>query len=386
MIVIPYFYPSIGGLQNYALNIAKGLEKQNHTVVVITTNHLEKKYVSETIENMTVYRLPIAFIVSNTPINIGWLKDIYTIIQKEKPDIINGHTPVPFIAEIAAIIAKIKKIPFVLTYQNDLIKDTLGLNLIIKCYYFLFGIQALKAATKIIASSQYYADNSLYLKTFAEKIEIVPPGVDIKHFAENNLDKNIFKKMQQQYRDRKILLFIGQLDKTHEHKGLSYLIESLTIIKRNNPQAHLLIIGKGDNITVYKNLVADLYLQDNVIFTGFVSDEDLPYFYNAADVIILPSYHISEGFGMVLIEAGASKKPVVASRIGGIPFVVKDHETGFLTKPRDIEDVSQAILKIINSKTLAEKMGENNYKWVKENFTWDSQIEKTNRIFTNIVR
>src|SRR5260221_10829938 len=122
VIIIPYFYPTIGGLQNYALHIAKGLQKLQNKVIIITTNHAEKKYVVETIENLVIYRLPVQFRISNTPLNIQWFSDIENIIQNEKPDIINGHTPVPFISDIAAIIAKKHKIPFVLTYQNDLIK------------------------------------------------------------------------------------------------------------------------------------------------------------------------------------------------------------------------------------------------------------------------
>ncbi|HSW89036.1 MAG TPA: glycosyltransferase family 4 protein [Candidatus Saccharimonadales bacterium] len=385
VIVIPYFYPSIGGLQNYALNIAKGLQNLGHEIVVITTNHIEKKYIIETINDLKIYRLPISFIISNTPINITWFRDITTIIKKEKPDLINGHTPVPIIAEIAAIIAKVKKIPFVMTYQNDLIKDTFILQFIITCYYFMFGIPALKAANKIIASSQYYVDNSKYLKPYQEKIEIVSPGVNLKSFSLSNLNKDRYENLAQQYKDKKILLFIGQLDKTHKHKGLDYLIESLVDIRKGNKKVHLLVVGKGNNIDEYKQHVEQLKLQNIVTFVGFVSDDDLPYYYNKANIIVLPSYNRSEGFGMVLIEAGASKKPVVASDIGGITYVVKDTITGFLTKPKDSKSLSKAILTILNDDALAEKMGNNNYKWVKENFTWDKQIEKTNRVFKNLL-
>ncbi|HSW96458.1 MAG TPA: glycosyltransferase family 4 protein [Candidatus Saccharimonadales bacterium] len=384
IIVIPYFYPSIGGLQNYALNIAKGLQKLQHEVIIITTNHKEKKYLIETIENLKVYRLPISFVISNTPINIKWFNYIYTIIEKEKPDIVNGHTPVPFIAEVAAFVTKIKKIPFVMTYQNDLIKDNIALKMIIGFYYFLFGIPALNISTKIIASSQYYVKNSEYLKKYQKKIEIISPGVHLEEFSESSLNKNKLKNIIKQYTDKKILLFIGQLDKTHEHKGLSYLITSLVDMRKKNEQIHLLVIGKGNNIQKYKGLVTQLQLVNNVTFVGFVSDDDLPYYYNKADIVVLPSYNKSEGFGMVLIEAGASKKPVVASAIGGIPYVVKDGVTGFLTKPKDSTSLYKAILTILNDNALSKKMGNNNYKWVQENFTWDKQIEKTNILFKNL--
>src|SRR3989344_8783646 len=107
MFVTPYFYPKIGGLENYAYNIAKGLKKKyDWEVVVVTSNHEQPhKYKEEKIDGMKVYRLPRWFKVSNTPINPMWYFMIKKIIKKERPNIINAHTPVPFMADMAAMAA-----------------------------------------------------------------------------------------------------------------------------------------------------------------------------------------------------------------------------------------------------------------------------------------
>lgn len=381
LIVIPYFYPSIGGLQNYALQIAKGLKKLDHEIVVVTTNENKKEYIVENLHNIKIHRLPIDYIISNTPIGIHWFSQLQQIIRLERPDIINAHTPVPFISDIAAIAAAKNNIPFVLTYQNDLVKENIFLTVIIKLYYALLGIPTLQKSHKIIASSEYYITNSKYLKKYKEKTEIVSPGVNLEHFSEKKLNKENLTELKDKYKNKKILLFVGQLDKTHAHKGLSYLLQSLLFIKQKEKNVHLLVIGKGNNLSYYQDVTTSLGLHDVVSFIGFIPDNALPYFYSISDIVVLPSYNNAEGFGMVLIEAGASGKPVVASNIGGIPFVVKNNETGFLTEPKNMQELSDAIITLLGDKVKAEEFGKNNYEWVKNNFTWDKQIKKTNEIF-----
>ena len=165
LVVTPYFYPKIGGLENYAFNIAKNLMKNyNYEVVVITSNHESKEYKEENLEGMKIYRLPYQFKVSNTPISFKWKRQIKEIIEKENPDIINAHSPVPFISDVACRVAHKKKIPFLLTYHNDLIKENILLNLICKKYYWFIGNKTLNQSDKIIATSEYYSNNSPYLK------------------------------------------------------------------------------------------------------------------------------------------------------------------------------------------------------------------------------
>lgn len=385
LLVIPYFYPKIGGLENYALRIARGLQTNGHDVVVVTTSHLRKEYQRETLFGIQIYRLPISFTLSNTPISFAWFLDIDDIIKKEQPDVINAHTPVPFIADIASILAKKRKIPFVLTYQNDLEKDPFFLRVIIWLYYFFLGIPTLRKTHTIIATSSYYAHGSVYLKRFLSKIQIVPPGVDIERFSLPDLPSRVFIDLQQKYAHHKVILFIGQLDKTHVHKGLSSLIASMKEISTRNSHARLVIVGKGDYVDYYRHLVTTFGLDDVVEFVGFVSDDELPYYYTISTVVVLPSHNRSEGFGMVLIEAGGCKKPVVASEVGGIPSVVKHTKTGLLTKPKDIHGLADAILTILGDERLAYEMGLRNYAWVKENFTWEQQIERTEQLFQRIV-
>ncbi len=367
LIVTPYFPPNIGGAENYAFNLSKGLMKEcNYEIVVITSNHEDKTCKEETLEGMKIYRLPYPFKVSNTPVSFKWEKQIKYIIQKEQPDLINAHTPVPFISDLACRIAHKKKIPFLLTYHNDLSKDNLILNLICKAYYLVMGNKTLNKSDKIIATSKYYAERSNHLKKRKNKIEIVSPGVNISSIKSRTIKNSV--------------LFVGQLDKTHAHKGLNYLIEAVSKIKN----LKLIVVGKGDNLENYHQLTRDKNI--DALFTGHISDEKLTEYYNSATMTILPSYNISEGFGMVLIEAMACKKPVIGSNIGGIPYAISDNKDGLLVPPKDSQALADAITKILNNPKLAKQMGENGYKKVKENFTWEIQAKKMNEIIKRVLR
>ena len=135
LVVTPYFYPKIGGLENYAYNISKGLkDKYGWEIVVITSNHEEKKDKKEELNGMKIYKLARWFKISNTPINPMWYFQIKNIIKKEKPDVINAHIPVPFISDVTARVCG--DIPFILTYHTGamMLKGKLLEDLLIKFY------------------------------------------------------------------------------------------------------------------------------------------------------------------------------------------------------------------------------------------------------------
>ncbi len=381
LVVTPYFYPKLGGLENYAYHISQGLHKKyKWEIVVVTSNHEEKKYKEEMLNGFKIYRLPYWFKLSNTPVNPLWYFAIATIIKSEMPDCINAHTPVPFISDVTARASTKAKIPFVLTYHNDVVKSSLLVSLCIKIYYQLFGFATGKLATTIIATSDFYAKRSLFLKKFAAKVQLVPPGVDVPFYDSINPKPDLI----QEYKDKKVVMFVGQLDKTHLHKGLNYLIEAIATVKKDIPNILLLIIGRGDMISEYKDMAQKMGIEDNIVFKTSVEDPDLVAYYKLSDVVVLPTVSNAEGFGMVLIEAGAAKKPVIGTNVGGVPFVIIENETGYLIPPKDVTSLAKKILEVVSDKKLQNRLGNNGYSQAVEKYSWEKQINKTDSILKNI--
>jgi glycosyltransferase involved in cell wall biosynthesis len=138
-----------------------------------------------------------------------------------------------------------------------------------------------------------------------------------------------------------------------EHKRFSDLIRALSLVRRQYQNAKLLIVGKGPDEPMLRNLAVELGVSDNVLFTGYQS-ETRPY-YEVMDVFALASAH--EAFGLVLVEAMYADLPIVATRVGGIPMVVKDGETGFLVEPKAPAELADRFMELIKNTALRKSMG-----------------------------
>ncbi len=212
LLVTPYFSPHSGGLENYAFNIAQGLmQTYNYEVVVVTSNLKSKKQIIEDYCGIKVYRLPILLRIANTPTNPLWYFTLKRIIRLEKPDIINSHQPVPFIGDLAALLAG--NIPFVLTYHSGTMrKHKFLFDTIIFLYEKLILPHTARKATRIICASNFV--RTTILKKYAFKSTIIHPGVDISLFKPNPVIK----------KDRNRILFICHYKSMHKMKGLYYLL------------------------------------------------------------------------------------------------------------------------------------------------------------------
>ncbi|MCU1488951.1 MAG: putative hexosyltransferase, glycosyltransferase family 1, partial [Acidimicrobiaceae bacterium] len=280
----PYFFPRIGGLENYALGIARELQRRGHEVVVVTSRHDESIPLEEEIFGIRIIRLPMSFKVSNTPVGLGWRRKLHELLLAEWPDVVNAHTPVPGMADLAVRAARRLGIPTVLTYQNDVVKTGWLAGSAARAYCLAFGNRTLKLADVIIISSPYYLEVSRYLGRWRKKVVVVLPGVDQKRF---NRDVSP-EWLRSRHPGRSIVLFVGNLDRAHAHKGVDVLLDAMTRLP-GELDALLVMVGRGDAIEDLEKQSAALGLSGRVVFTGFVSDDDLPHYYAGAHVLVLPS-------------------------------------------------------------------------------------------------
>lgn len=374
-IVAPYFYPQVGGAEVYTINIARRLKAMGWDVVIVTTGRSTSN-TPESLEGMRVYRLKTLMKLSNTPVGIGWRRELKRIFRAEQPDVINSHTPVPYIADMAQRVSA--ETPFLLTYHNDLAKDFLPAKILAWIANQLLIGPTLRGSKCIIATSEYYARESSCLKRHKGSIRIVPPGVDISRF---HPDVAVDPELSARYLGQRVVLFVGSLNKSHQHKGLNVLIHAFQRISRESPDTRLVVVGKGSGMDMYRSMADAAGIEEKIDFVGYVEDSQLPQYYRLATVFAMPSTNRSEGFGIAYIEANAVGTPVVGSKTGGIPYAVRHNETGILVEPNNADSLYQALRLLLDNPDLRKRLGEAGSKRVLDELSWNLSAERTSDIF-----
>jgi len=204
----------------------------------------------------------------------------------------------------------------------------------------------------------------------------VPDGIDKEYITKKSLEK-YFRSKYGIYED--IILYIGRL---HKLKGLEILIKAVPYVVKEYKHIKFIIIGPGD-AKLYKALARRLNVDNHVIFLGYVSENIKIGALDSSICLVLPSIcSYVEVYPMVISEAWARKKPVIASKLGGIPYRVRHEKTGLLVSPRDSKSLANAILTLLTNRDLAKELGENGWKEIK---TWDEIASMTIKLYQNIL-
>jgi len=186
--------------------------------------------------------------------------------------------------------------------------------------------------------------------------------------------------------DRLTILMVGGLDKAHYFKGVEVFIKSLEILNKDNSRLNCqgIIVGDGDLREKYQALASQLGLADRLFFVGSVDSEQLPQFYNLADLFILPSINRCEAFGLVLLEAMASGLPCVASDLPGVRRVIAPGVNGLLAQPNDENDLAQQIKHILIDNQQRTIMAKASRQRVEQRFALANHNELLD-IYLNII-
>ncbi len=382
--IIPYFPPFTGGVEYNAYYICRELVKMGHEITIVCYNH-EEGYKEEKLEGMNVKRVPLKKQILNSPFSSNIERYIFDELKKNGYDLVHTHIPSPFTALIAAKAARKFKKPLFLTYHNDIG----GLNILDKIATFVwnltYGESILHECRRIFVTTPIYPKISLWLKWpgLKDKIRIVYNGVDMRIYNPLNSKHDKALEIKRKYRNKKIIFFVGSMGEYKRCKGIDYLIKSAVQIKKNNENFVIIIGGKGKLRDYYIDMAKKLGVYDVVDLVGYIRDEDMPYYYGASDLTVLPSINKWEGFGIILMESLATKKPVIGSKIGGIPFAVGNG--GILVKPKDEKSLAEGILKIITNKKLADKYAEQGYNRVKKMFQWREIAKTQERYYKEVI-
>jgi phosphatidylinositol alpha-1,6-mannosyltransferase len=244
-----------------------------------------------------------------------------------------------------------------------------------------FGKLALRGADAATVNSNATIEALLRVER-PKRVRLVPMGVDLRHFGMGQIGTAI--------RDRfalsgPVVLGVGRFA---EKKGFKYLIRAVPLVRQRFPSAELLLVGFGP---LERDLRAET-LQSGVAgavhFVGRITHQDLPQYYAAADVFVLPSVVTrsgdTEGLGVVLLEAMAQGIPVVACDVGGIPDIVKHGETGLLARQRDPDDLAAKIVRVLDDPSLRERLVRCGRAHVRSSFSWERITRRFDKLYSEL--
>jgi len=370
------FPPYWGGTGNVCYHNALELSKRGHEVHVFTAS-AENAVADELIEGIHIHRLHPIIRIGNAPLIPG-------LLQLNGFDVIHLHFPF-FGGELAALAARLRHIPLVITYHQDVQLSGI-LGVIERILRTTISRWVLRSADKILFTSKDYSEVSYSLKLLRgreDRIGELPNGVDPVHFKPGAPDDFMAMKYKPTGKEQLILLVAG-LDKAHYFKGIPILLEALS---QQPEQVKAVIVGDGDLKSEYEKISNNLGIEDRVFFPGRVSNKLLPQYYQIADVTVLPSTTMGEAFGLVLVESLACGTPVIASNLPGVRTVVSDGVDGFLVNPNDIPDLSEKIKKLLSlSEETRHIMGVSGREKVSSQYTWEFACDKLETIYDEVIK
>jgi phosphatidylinositol alpha-1,6-mannosyltransferase len=268
------------------------------------------------------------------------------------------------------LVARLKRRPLLIYAHGEEI-TTWRQPLKLKAMVFTY-----RRADHIIANSEFTRDELIKLGVIPKRITIIYPGVDIERF-QPGLEVLDLRKSIGLLEGQALILSVGRLQR---RKGFDQVVRALPRLLQSGIDVHHVIIGIGEDWEYLTSLSQELGVASRVHLLGHISTEELPRWYNAADVFAMPNReinHDTEGFGLVFLEAAACDKPVLAGNVGGTGAAVVHDVTGLRVNGNCIEEVAVGLLKLLSDKTLAKKMGAKGYCRAHEGFSWEIVAKKS---------
>lgn len=344
----------------FVYDFAKNLGRLGLTVSVITTigkggDRFRIK------DDVTIHRVGGKFPVL----------PILKLIGPIKPDILHIHAPNLF-SSAAIVVASLKRIPMVATLHRAEV-DTVGKPISLVRKY------ALSRFDKIIAVSNFTRTLALNAGVDKDKIKVIYNSCNETLFSRK--EKSVARRKCEISTEQKVILYVGNLIKI---KGIYTLIESFVILRTKLTDFLAIIIGQGIEQNKIESLVKTYGLSDNVRCIGWLAQNELPDFYNASDVFVLPS--LIEGNSVASLEAMASGLPIVASKIPANEETIIDGVNGFLFESGNARDLAEKISIVLTNYKLQMGMSLNCCRVYFQKFSVINQIEMHSKIYSSLVR
>ncbi|MGD0780882.1 MAG: glycosyltransferase family 4 protein [Dehalococcoidales bacterium] len=341
-LVSPYDFGNPGGVVSHISCLEQQFTRLGHEVKIIAPASRASSSIGDRFIRIGTPRpIPVSGSMARITVSIRLEGQIKEVFEREKFDICHLHEPL--MPTLCTTILRLKKSPMVGTFHASGGKPWYTMFSPLAKWYLNRWFRKLDARIAVSQVALNYVN-----KYFPDHYEIIPNGVDTQHFHDRVTPIDIFED------GKTNILFVGRLEK---RKGFEYLLEAYKLIKPEVPNCRLIQVGPGVRLrNKYQKRIRRYGLSD-VNLTGYAPYSDLPKYYKTADIACFPATG-RESQGIVLLEAMAVGKPVVATNIDGYASVLTDGVEGIAVPPKNPEKLAEAILQLIRNKQQRQQMGE----------------------------
>jgi glycosyltransferase involved in cell wall biosynthesis len=346
LIVLTYYRPHTSGLTIYAERLARGLVARGHHVTVLTSR-FDRSCPLETVEDgVKVVRAPVLLRISKGVImpTVGRLA---TRLVRDH-DVVSLHLP-QFDAAGVAVRGRLMRKPTVLTYHCDL-KLSVGLfNWVVNQVVHVMNRAAGLLADRVVAYTRDFADHSPFLCTFRDKIEVIPPPIELPNVEPESVAA--FADVHHLDGNRPV---IGMAARLAAEKGVEVLLEALPRVLEVHPRTRVLFAGQYRDVMgeeSYAERLEPLFRQyrEQWEFLGVLTPSQMAALYPNLDVIVVPSLNSTESFGLVQVEAMLCGTPSIASDLPGVRQPVLQTGMGEVVPIGDGRALAEAIIRVVSS-------------------------------------
>jgi glycosyltransferase involved in cell wall biosynthesis len=307
------------------------------------------------------------------------LRAAKSLLSRERFDLVHAHWVVPN-GPIGALIARRHRLPLVISLHGSDISVAQRSGWIGRLTRSSFA-----HAAAVTAPSEDLLERARRLGATG-LLELIPYGADVDAFAADPAETRGMREQLGAAADETVVCAVGRF--VH-WKGFEYLIEAFAKASVALPQLRLVFVGDGDLRESLEVRAKSLGVSKTVTFAGMASRNEMPGYLAAADIVVVPSIHYDgyvDGLPNVALETMAAGKPLVATRVGGLPQLVQSGENGLLVDERDSDALADAIATLAGDPDLRSRLGENGRTLIRESMNWDTVAARFEAVYERVTR
>jgi len=361
LMLTPSFLPLMGGMEVKIYEVSKGLVRRGHQVTLLTIQRDPKTKKHELIQGIDVYRFKLT--------GLFVLPRFLHLVITRKVSLIHIH----FMWRtglLCALVGRLLGKPTILGLAGSDVYHPLIRPKFLSPFY----LKIVKTIINLLITTSEDLKKKALKNGFPPRIISIPQGVDLERFN--------FKIEREKAREQlgvtnePLVLSVAQLI---PRKGLTYLIRAVPEVLKSIPNVKFIIAGEGPEHPKLEEEIKQLGVGNAVKLLGGASYDMVPRLYAAADVFVLPTLY--DAMPHAIYEAMAMAKPVIATRVGGIPEVINNGSDGLLVEAMKPDEIAKAIITLLKNRELTIRLGENALKKIKNMYTWEKIVQRYEQVY-----